>query len=382
MVKRLFGFGAVVGLVGTLVSTPPSAAQTDPIDDLTGPIEETVNEATETVSQTVGNTVDSVESTVGSVSGTVEETASGVIGGAGSAAGDGGSLGGPGSDASVSGSDADASSDGTTRAQQRSDRSARGQVSNSQNAGFRNAQMARVAAEAAGNFHSGAAAYIPLLVQLTNDADGDGSYSDAEAAPLPDTDIPLQIELENTGAGNLSILALRDSSPEPMATAAHAACGGLLDLQLQPGQSRTCHFTAKDFAPGQGQRAVLVLEVDVTHTSQPNVTGTVADTTLIGTSMGNVLGQVMRRVLASTGAEIMNLIGIAMALSAIGGALLALSRTQVSSELSVPQPSWGSAPASPRVPRGVPTPSRSRPSRSRDRVSSGGGELVGDHPPT
>jgi hypothetical protein len=414
-VKRLVGLGAVVGLLGALFSMPPSAAQTDPIDDLTGPIEETVNEAADTVNQTVEDTVDSVENAGGSVSDTVEEAASGAVGGAGSATGDdGGSLGGTGSDTAESGGDviAGASSGETTRAQQRVNRNARGQVRQSREGGFRDAQMARVAAEAGGNFPSGAAAYIPLLVQLTNDADRDGSYSDAEAAPLPDADIPLQVKLENTGVGSLSVLALRDGSPEPMTMAASAACGGLLGLQLQPGQSKTCRFTAEGFAPGQGQRAVVLLEIDVIDTTHPDVTGTVSDTTLIGTGMGNVLGRVLRRILASTGTQIILLIGIAIALATIGAALLALSHMRSPSELLVSQAMRIPARASRHVVRGVPTASRSRrprgkqrraglepvsngqrpggseasrvraPSRPRERLSRGPEVPVGDHPPT
>jgi hypothetical protein len=325
---------SVVALVGVLAwMLAPMAVQADPLDDLTDPIEDTVDKTTDTVDKTVNDAVGTAEGTGEAVTGAAGGGgggggASGVLDGAGDATGDGGSIGGGGSDVTVSGGasgGSGASSLGRT-AEQRGDRAARGQreVPGSREGGARAAQIARVAAEATAGFPSGAAAYIPLLVRVTNDANDDGSYSDAEAAPLPDADVPFQIRLENAGSSELAILALRDTSL-PMETADDAPCSRLVHMRLASGESTTCRFTVNGFAPAEGQRVVTIFEVDAAVTNQPSIVGTVADTTLVTAGSGNVLGEVIRRALAGTGAQIVLLSYIVVGFLVAGSALIGLA---------------------------------------------------------
>jgi hypothetical protein len=355
---------SVVGVVAVLAWMPPLAVQADPLDDLTDPIEETVDNTVNTVDQTVNDAVATTEDTGEAVTDTAGGGGggtSGVLDGAGDATGDGGSVGGAGSD--VVGSGGASGGSGTsslgTTAEQRGDRAARGQreLRGPRESGVRAAQLARVAAEATAGFPSGAAAYIPLLVRVTNDANDDGSYSDAEAAPLPAADVPFQIRLENAGYSELAILAFRDTSPTPMETADDAPCARLVHIRLAPGASTTCRFTADGFAPDEGQRVVALFEVDAAATNQPSIVGTVADTTLITVGSGNVLGEVIRRTLAETGAQIVLLSRIAAGLVAVGAALIAVSsRHGASADGPIPDPLRTNR--APRVRRG-----RSRPPR-------------------
>lgn len=330
--------GVVVGLLVMLIWTAPSGAQTGPLDDLTEPIEETVEDTVDSVNGTVGNTVESVEDTGEAVTGAAGGGGGGLsdaVGDAGDATGDGGALSGAVSDA-AGGGDADTGSGTvspgkTARAEQRGDRNARGQeaLSGSPEAGARGAQMARVAAEAGAGFPYGAAAYIPLLVRLTNDANNDDSYSDAEAALHPDADVSFQIRLENAGSSELAVLAMRDTSPTPMVTDDDGTCSSrLVGIRIAPGESMTCRFTAGGFAPAEGQRVVTVIEFDAAVTAHPMITGTVADTTLVATGTENVLGQVIRKALASTGGRVILLSGIAIGLFATGSALNGLANRQ------------------------------------------------------
>jgi hypothetical protein len=172
--------------------------------------------------------------------------------------------------------------------------------------------------------------YVPLLVRLTNDADGDGSYSTSEAAPMPGADVPLQVRLENAGSNELAILAIRDAFPTSIGTGDDAACHGLAGTRLAPGESTVCRFTATEFAPPEGERVVTVLEVDVAETTDPSAVGTVTDTTVITTG-GSVLGLVIRRgldVLATTGAHIAILMVGAVGLAAAGALFIRLSKRQ------------------------------------------------------
>jgi hypothetical protein len=333
MARRMVG--VVVGLLVMLIWTAPSGAQTVALDDLTDPIEDTVEDTVDSVGGAVDETVESVEDTGEAVT----DAAGGSVGGAsdavGDAAGDGSALSGAVSGA-AGGGDADtgsgtASPGKTARAEQRGDRNARGQeaLSGSREGSARGAQMARVAAEAGAGFPYGAAAYIPLLVQLTNDANNDDSYSDAEAALHPDVDVSFQIRLENAGSGELAVLAMRDTSPTPMVTDDDGTCSSrLVGIRIAPGESMTCRFTAGGFAPAEGQRVVTVIEFDAAVTAHPMITGTVADTTLVATGTENVLGRVIRQALASTGGRIVLLSGVAIGLFATGSALNGLANRQ------------------------------------------------------
>lgn len=187
--------------------------------------------------------------------------------------------------------------------------------------------MTRLIRETAGP-PSGALAYVPLLVKLTNDADGDGAYSDSEAAPFAGVDVPLRLRLENAGSNELSILAIRDASPIRGEPAARTACRHLAGTMLAPGQSTTCQFVAADLAPSLGERAVAILEVD---TSDGSTAGTVTDTTVITTGESGVLGLFVRRGLdrlATTGADIGMLLTAALCLSVAGALLISRGNRQ------------------------------------------------------
>jgi hypothetical protein len=179
--------------------------------------------------------------------------------------------------------------------------------------------MARIALATRSSI--GAAVYVPLLVRLSNDADGDGSYSDSEASPLPRADVPFQVRLENAGGTELAILAIRDVSPTPFQPPADRTCADLVGDRLAPGQIVTCRFTAEDYAPPVGERAVNTFEVDVVKTADPSNVGTVTDITVVRTAGEAVLGLTIGgggSSLATTGAEIATLLAAALALGAVG----------------------------------------------------------------
>ena len=183
-----------------------------------------------------------------------------------------------------------------------------------------------------------AATYVPLLVRLTNDADGDGSYSDVEVAPVRDSDVPFQVQLENTGSNELAILAIRNASA-PLGQRTSAVCSDLSGVRLAAGESATCRFTVKAFAPPEGERAVIVLEVDAADAADPSATGTVTDPTVIRTEHGSVLGLFVRSgldFLATTGARISILLAATLALVVSGTLLITIgNRRRALSSVSV-----------------------------------------------
>jgi hypothetical protein len=184
--------------------------------------------------------------------------------------------------------------------------------------------MVRVLGES-GEGWSGAI-YVPLLVRLTNDADGDGSFSDAETAGRPDEDVPFQVQLQNVGLNELAILAVRNVSPTPNGVEEDSSCRDLTGIRLSPGESTMCRFTVGGLAPPAGERVVRLFEVDAVDTTDPSATGTVVDTTVIRTG-GSVLGEFVRRglnALATTGARIAVLLVGAVGLAGVGGLFVLL----------------------------------------------------------
>jgi len=310
--------------------TPGAGAQIPPVDDVTDPIEETVEQVEGVVEQTVDDGVQTIEDTKESTEQTTEAvtgTTDPISHTVGVKAGDeaGAATG------TMGQSSSGASSPGETEPRGRGSGRSRTQGSphGAAGAGVASARVTRVVSETGGASY-GALVYVPLLVRLTNDADGDGSYSTSEAAPMPGADVPLQVRLENAGSNELAILAIRDASPTPIRTGDDAACRDLAGIRLAPGESTVCRFTATKFAPPEGERVVTVLEVDVAETTDPSAVGTVTDTTVITTG-GSVLGLVIRRgldVLATTGAHIAILMASAVGLAAAGALFIRLAKRQ------------------------------------------------------
>jgi hypothetical protein len=323
----------VLGVFVTLGTVPGAGAQLPPVDDVTDPLEEAVEDTVDTVDTTVGTATGAVGGTGGSETGTVggtggggtdavEETTEDTAGSVTSSATE--SVSGAGATSgSVSGDDAGDSSSGTAdRPRERGHASPRSQ--RAPNEAEARVAPARVAAIRHGSL-SGAATFVPLLVELTNDANRDGSYSDVEAAPVPDGDVPFQVRLENTGSNELAILAIRNAST--VGRGGDAACGDLAGIRLAPGESTACRFTMTAFAPPKGERAVSVFEVDAADTADPSTTGTVTDTTVVRTENASVLGFFVRRgldFLATTGARIPLLLAATMALAVSGALLIAM----------------------------------------------------------
>jgi hypothetical protein len=332
------GLGAMLSIVATLGAMPQASAQIDQIDEATDALQETTDQVKEVVDQTTGGLNETVESAgdgandsvggaAGGLSDSVQQTTGGVTGLAGSVAGNasdaagdaGGTSGGrPGETVTETGR----LSAGTTHQARGRDASG-SRIRSAPARAPGSARMARVLG-ASGEGWSGAI-YVPLLVRLTNDADGDGVYSDSETARRQDEDVPFQVRLENVGSNELAVLAVRGVSPTPTGMEEDAACRDLAGIRLGPGESTTCRFTVSGLAPPVGERVVRLFEVDAVDTTDPSRTGTVVDATVIRT--GSVLGEFIRRgldALASTGARIIVLLAIAAVLAGIGGPFVLL----------------------------------------------------------
>jgi hypothetical protein len=320
-------FVAVLAVFG---GTPGAGAQIPPVDDVTDTVEETAEQLEEVVEQTVDDgeqtiedTIESTEQTTEAVTGTADPISHTVGGNAEDGTGA--------ATDTMGQSSGGSSSPGATEPRgRRSGRSrTQGSPHGTAGAGVASARVTRVVSET-GGASSGALVYVPLLVRLTNDADGDGSYSTSEAAPMPGADVPLQVRLENAGSNELAILAIRDASPTPIRAGDDAACRDLAGIRLAPGESTVCRFTATEFAPPEGERVVTVLEVDVAETTDPSAVGTVTDTTVITTG-GSVLGLFIRRgldALATTGAHIAILMAGAVGLAAAGALFIRMAKSQ------------------------------------------------------
>jgi hypothetical protein len=155
--------------------------------------------------------------------------------------------------------------------------------------------------------------YVPLVVQLTNDANGDGTYSDREGATEADGGVPFQVVLRNAGGRTLEVLAVREVSTTDSQT--QSVCN-LTGRQLEPGQTTQCRFASSAIVR-PGQRVVRVVEIDVVALDDPGTSTTVTDTSVV--EGPSTLGLVVRRALAGTGAMIGLLLLIAAGLAATGG---------------------------------------------------------------
>jgi hypothetical protein len=338
-------------LAAALLVAPTASAQTIPLDD---PVEDVVNNVGNTVNN-VGNTVDDVVDNVG---GTVGQTTQGVQEAVGSATGGGGGGGGGSSNpvdqvgsavGSVTGggggsgnvTTATGGGSGSARTklvEQRGDRTRQGRAKSEPAGGPQPALVMGRLVVRTQNPSFSAVSYVPLAVQLTNDADRDGRYGDSEAASAPNEDVSFQVRVENIGSSELTILAIRDASPTPMGSTQDPRCGDLVGISLAPGQSRTCRFTAGGFSPPPGERFVTVFEVDVADPADPSRGGTVTDTTLVATENG-VLGLFVK-ALAGTGARIAMLLLAAALLVGVGLLFRRLGRRRSGREtLPVERPS-------------------------------------------
>jgi hypothetical protein len=354
----------VLGVFVTFATLPGAGAQLPPVDDVTDPLEEAVEDTVEAVETTVGTATGAVGGTGGGETGvvggtgggetdavaeTTEDAAGSVTSSATeSTSGTGATSG------SVSGGDAGGSASGTAdRPRERGHAGARSQ--RAPNEGRAREPSARVAVTPQES-SSTALTFVPLLVELTNDANRDGTYSDVEAAPVPDGDVLFQVRLENTGSNELAILAIRNASTS-LGQGGDAACGDLAGIRLAPGESTACRFTMTAFAPPKGQRAVTVFEVDAADVADPSTTGTVTDTTVIKTENASVLGFFVRRgldFLATTGARIPLLLAATLALAVAGALLIAMGnrrRALQRATVSIDRSEGRSRRTAPRHPR-------------------------------
>jgi hypothetical protein len=344
VVTALVVLAMTAGVSGAGAQIPPIDLPTDPVEETVDEVVDVVDEATEVVTetaQTVGQAAGQA-----AAAGQVTGGGSGPAGSVGGVQGGGGVLN-PGSLSSSTSEPQSSEGGGATQGAGSpptggaSGGKARGggQAKGRPGAGTEAArgtgvvggpaQLSRVMLETVAP-----AAYIPLLVQLTNDADGDGTYSDSEAAPFPRTDVPFQLRLQNDGVHALTITAIRDASPTPIASSVPTTCTELVGTALAPGQSTVCRFTAAEFAPPLGERSVIVYEVDVVEASDAALAGTVTDTALVTTGESGVLGVFVRRGLdglATTGANIGLLMTLALALAVTGALCVARANRRTGS---------------------------------------------------
>jgi hypothetical protein len=362
----------VLGVFVTLGTVPGAGAQLPPVDDVTDPLEEAVEDTVEAVETTVGTSTGTVGGAGGGETGVVggtgggetdavQETTEDATGSVTSSATESASGTGA-TSGSVSGGDAGGSSSGTAdRPRERGHAGPRSQ--RAPNEGRAREPSARVAATRQ-KFSSTVATFVPLLVELTNDANRDGSYSDIEAAPVPDGDVLFQVRLENNGSNELAILAIRNASA--VGRGGDAACGDLAGIRLAPGESTACRFTMTSFAPPKGERAVTVFEVDAADMADPSTTGTVTDTTVVRTENASVLGFFVRRgldFLATTGARIPLLLAATMVLAVSGALLITMgNRRRALQRATVRSTAQKGADAGPRLAFRGPHHQRSRPS--------------------
>jgi hypothetical protein len=379
----------ILALVAMLGGMAGAGAQLPPLD--TGPIEDTVDQIEDTVDQvggavdqtvddtvdqvggavdqTVDDTVETIEDTEDGTGATVGDAVSALTGGAGVGSATGTTLGG----ASAAGTGAGGSSPG---GQHGGGRPGTGRSPTHRlGADGGEGRMARLLSET-GHHSLVPVVYVPLVVQLTNDADGDGSYAEAESAPRPGADVPFQVRLENAGTRELAILAVRDGSPGPLGLPGEAMCGGVVGTRLAPNQSTVCRFTVEGLAPAEGERVVAVLEVDAAFTADQSPTGTVTDTSVIRTGDVGVLGAFVRGVLdtlATTGAWIGLLGAVAVGLAAAGAWASRLGNRQRDAGWTrIPSRSAAGVTAT-----GTRRGAEPRPSRRRARSRTVGSSLAG-----
>jgi hypothetical protein len=328
----------IVGLILVLVPGSATLAQVD-LDD---PIDDTVDTVEDTVEDTVKgkgkkekgkgddkgqDTTDEVEE-VDDVDDAIDEageTAGEVVGGASDAVGSaGGGTGddGQSSEATPLPSNGVAAGAGSAKGDQKQGSDAnRGQRAS--RAAGRNAVATR-AGSPLGSPSEGrdvevtlasaeGLVYVPLVVQLTNDANGDGTYSDRERAREANGGVPLQVVLRNAGGRTLEVLAVREVSTTDSQT--QSVCN-LTGRQLEPGQATQCRFASSAIVR-PGQMVVRVVEIDVVALDDPGTSTTVTDTSVV--EGPSTLGLVVRRALAGTGAMIGLLLLIAAGLAATGG---------------------------------------------------------------
>jgi hypothetical protein len=351
--RAKIAIGAIVVAVVLSMSVQSAVAQLPPlppiedtVEDVGGAVEDTVGAvggavggATGAVGGAVGDTSDAVGGAVGSVGGAVGDTAGAVGGAVGGAAGavggaigdatDGGGSGsGSGSGSVLRGVNDAISGGGTGGAAQGSTGALAGPGARARARGAEGAASATVrggtARVARHSLSSGSvtgAAYLPLLLGLTNDADGDGTFSDSETAPLPGATVTFQAVLENVGSEDLIIVDVRNTAFDANGGSDDPVCTNLVTARLVAGHSVTCRFTVGDYAPRAGASAVNTLQVEAIEADDFNARATVTDTSIVATGTQAVLGLSVGGPaidLATTGGRIALLLSVVAALAALG----------------------------------------------------------------
>jgi uncharacterized repeat protein (TIGR01451 family) len=95
-------------------------------------------------------------------------------------------------------------------------------------------------------------------IEKTNNADQTGSFSKVETAKTAGQDVDFQLKITNPSTVAVDITSLTDAwdghADGPLPTG--SACAALVGTSLNPGQSKTCTFTEKGYAPAEGAAAI------------------------------------------------------------------------------------------------------------------------------
>jgi hypothetical protein len=311
-----------VGLVLAFVPGSVTLAQVQLDDPIEDSVTDTVDKVKDTVNDAGGAIKDTVSETAGEGrTGDVEEAANGGLAGASEAvasATNGAENVGDAVSDTILWHSGDGDGGGTalpSGVDRKESAAARGQ--HVRRTGHRNAAASRVTSHRSAIARqvvlasAASLAYVPLVVQLTNDADGDGTYTDLERAKAPGR-VPFQVMLRNAGGRTLGMRGVREVSTIDSAT--RSVCS-LTGRWLEPGESAQCRFnSATHVRPGE--RVVKVVEVDVVVLDDPGAAATVTDTSVV--EGPSALGLFISRALASTGVMLGLLLLIAAALAAMG----------------------------------------------------------------
>ena len=319
----------VLGLLVPLffaVGLPSAGAQTipTPVDDVVDQVEDTAGQVVETVEGTADEAVETTE----------ETTASSTGGGGGGQGSTGGTSSGTGD---VGGTSVSSSTSGTqTRGDEGSGAgggpgsAARGDRAQGKGSSGRATVRASVVARPQ-SLWEGLAAF-PVLVVMTNDADGDGSFHRNEIASEPRADVRFRIAVRNGGSNPATLLGLNNYvMGESEVLVRRNVCTDVAGTTIDPGATAVCAFTLPGHAPPDGEvkvnTAAATIAVD-DGTAGAGAVRRVYASCSVQTGSPDVLGLVLRNPesLARTGAAVLPLLAAAVFFAGIGAELLRAGR--------------------------------------------------------
>lgn len=167
-------------------------------------------------------------------------------------------------------------------------------------------------------------AQLSLSVQKLNDANQDGTFSDRETLAGLQGDVTFRAVVTNQSAVDVVLTGISDTFG-PTRT---SVCAELLRMVLSPGNSVTCQFTLRDYAPANSSSQVNTVLVDAEELRNPPNTTFAQDTSrvdFVGVLSATTVA-VRPQVLPFTGPDAGAKLGAFLLLS--GLVALALPRTE------------------------------------------------------